>query len=117
MSHLIKLFNIPNLTNKLFLLVNHSNSTNTKVRIRKKEILTKANDNSGYKLDQNQKLIYLENHLNFSKSNQSKQILNQFLNDIKQFELKSKLKIEELQRTKKLNQSRLITIKATSIYS
>ena len=109
MSHSITLFNEISLTNKLFILINYSNQTNTKVRIRKSDILTKATDDSGYKLDKSNKLTFIENHLNVSKSNEKRKIVNQFLNDINQVELKSKLKLEEFQKSSKLNHSRMLT--------
>nr|YP_010478887.1 hypothetical protein Ycf95 [Neustupella aerophytica]UVI61192.1 hypothetical protein Ycf95 [Neustupella aerophytica] len=113
MSHSITLFNELSLTSKLLILVNYSKQTNTKIRIRKLDILTKSLDTSGYKLDKDQKLTFIENHLNFSKTKERGNI-NQFLNDIKQLQLKSKIKIEELQNSSRLNQSRMLTTKIAS---
>lgn len=117
MSHSIKLFNELSLTNKLFILITHSNSTNTKIRIRKTEILTKGSDSSGYKLDSNKKLVALEDHINLNRTSENKKVLKNLLNNINQFELKSKIRVEELQKSKKLNQSRLITPKVVLVKS
>ena len=111
MSHSITLFNELNLTNKLLILVNYSNQINTKIRIRKSEILTKTNDDSGYKLSQDNTLTFMENHLGVSRNVEKRQLLNQFLQEIKQVDLKSKINIKELQKSKKLNQSRILTTK------
>nr|YP_010478744.1 hypothetical protein Ycf95 [Eustigmatophyceae sp. WTwin 8/9 T-6m6.8]UVI61049.1 hypothetical protein Ycf95 [Eustigmatophyceae sp. WTwin 8/9 T-6m6.8] len=111
MSHSITLFNELSLTNKLLILINHSNQTNAKIRIRKSEILTKYVDTSGYKLGNDNKLTFLENHLNFTNPTQRTKVLNQFLNEIQQIQLKSKINIEELQKTSKVNQSRILTTK------
>lgn len=115
MSHSITLFNELNLTNKLLILVNYSNQINTKIRIRKLEILTLTNDESGYKLSQNDTLTFMENHIGLSKSKEKNQILNQFLQEIKQVDLKSKINIQELQNSGRLNQSRILTTKLASI--
>ncbi|AFZ64288.1 hypothetical protein Naga_1Chloroplast78 (chloroplast) [Nannochloropsis gaditana] len=115
MSHSITLFNELNLTNKLLILVNYSNQANTKIRIRQSEILTKTNDNSGYKLDPNGTLTFMENHLGISKSKEKTKLLNQFLQEIKQVDIKSKINIKELQRSKNLSQSRILTTKLTKI--
>lgn len=117
MSHSIKLFNEISLSNKLFILITHSNSTNTKIRIRKTEILTKGSDNFGYKLDFNKKLVALEDHYNLQKANENKKALKNFLTNVNQFELKSKIKVEELQKSTKLNRSRLITPKVVLVKS
>jgi aspartate oxidase len=114
MSHSITLFNELNLTNKLLILVNYSNQTNTKIRIRKSEILTKTNDNSGYKLSQNNTLTFMENHLGISRNKERQQILNQFLQEIKQVDIKSKINVKELQKSNKLNQSRILTARIAS---
>lgn len=114
MSHSITLFNELSLTNKLLILINHSNQTNSKIRIRKSEILTKYVDTSGYKLSKDNKLTFLENHLNFTNTTQRTKVLNQFLNEIQQIQLKSRINIEELQKSSKLNQSRIITTKLAS---
>ena len=114
MSHSITLFNELNLTNKLLILVNYSNQTNTKIRIRKSEILTKTNDNSGYKLSRDNTLTFMENHLGISRNKERKQILNQFLQEIKQVDIKSKINVKELQKSNKLNQSRILTTKLAS---
>lgn len=109
MSHSITLFNDLNLTNKLLILVNYSNQINTKIRIRKSEILTKTNDNSGYKLSKDNTLTFMENHLGVSRSKEKRQVLNQFLQEIKQVDIKSKINIKELQKSNKVNQSRILT--------
>jgi hypothetical protein len=114
MSHSITFFNELSLTSKLLILVNYSTQTNTKIRIRKSDILTKSLDTSGYKLGKDNKLTFIENHLNLSNTRERRKI-NQFLNDIKQIQLKSKIKIEELQNSRKLNQSRLVTTKLGSL--
>jgi len=115
MSHSITLFNELNLTNKLLILVNYSNQINTKIRIRKSEILTKANDNSGYKLSRNNTLTFMENHLGLSKGKEQRQLLNQFLQEIKQVDIKSKINIKELQKSKNINQSRILTTRLTQV--
>nr|YP_009550423.1 hypothetical protein Ycf95 [Characiopsis acuta]QAA11350.1 hypothetical protein Ycf95 [Characiopsis acuta] len=114
MSHSITLFNELSLTNKLLILVNYSTQTNTKIRIRKSDILTKSLDTSGYKLGEDNKLTFIENHLNFSPTNQRIRT-NQFLNEIKQIQMKSKIKIEEIQKSRKLNQSRMLTTQIGSL--
>ena len=115
MSHSITLFNELNLTNKLLILVNYSNQINTKIRIRKSEILTKTNDDSGYKLGKDNTLTFMENHLTLSKGKEKRQLLNQFLQEIKQVDIKSKINIKELQKSKNINQSRILTTKLTSV--
>jgi hypothetical protein len=115
MSHSITLFNELNLTNKLLILVNYSNQINTKIRIRKSEILTKTNDDSGYKLSSNNTLTFMENHLGLSKGKEKRQLLNQFLQEIKQVDLKSKINIKELQKSKNLNKSRILTTKLAEV--
>lgn len=115
MSHSITLFNELNLTNKLLILVNYSNQINTKIRIRKSEILTINNDKSGYKLNQNNTLTFMENHIELSKNKDKRQILNQFLQEIKQANIKSKINIQELQKSERLNQSRILTTKLVSV--
>ena len=115
MSHSITLFNELNLTNKLLILVNYSNQINTKIRIRKSEILTLTNDESGYKLSQDDTLTFMENHIGLSKSKEKSQILNQFLQEIKQVDLKSKINIQELQNSGRLNQSRILTSNLASV--
>lgn len=115
MSHSITLFNELNLTNKLLILVNYSNQINTKIRIRKSEILTKTNDESGYKLGKNNTLTFMENHLGLSKGKEKRLLLNQFLQEIKQIDLKSKINIKELQKSKNLNKSRILTTKLTEV--
>lgn len=115
MSHSITLFNELNLTNKLLILVNYSNQINTKIRIRKSEILTKTNDDSGYKLGKDNTLTFMENHLNISKGKEKRHLLNQFLQEIKQVDIKSKINIKELQKSKNTNQSRILTTKLTSV--
>lgn len=114
MSHSITLFNDLNLTNKLLLLVNYSTQVNTKIRIRKSDILTKSIDTSGYKLGKDNKLTFIENHLNFTRTKEQGKI-NQFLNDIRQLQLKSKIKVEELQNTRNLNHSRILTTKLDNV--
>ena len=113
MSHSITLFNELNLTNKFLILVNYSNQINTKIRIRKSEILTKTNDNSGYKLSQDNTLTFMENHLGVSRNKEKRQVLNQFLQEIKQVDIKSKINVKELQKSNKLNQSRILTTKVS----
>lgn len=115
MSHSITLFNELNLTNKLLILVNYSNQINTKIRIRKSEILTLTNDESGYKLSQDYTLTFMENHIGLSKGKEKRQILNQFLQEIKQVDIKSKINIQELQKSGRLNQSRILTTKLASV--
>ncbi len=115
MSHSITLFNELNLTNKLLILVNYSNQINTKIRIRKSEILTLTNDESGYKLSQDDTLTFMENHIGLSKSKEKRQILNKFLQEIKQFDIKSKINIQELQNSGRLSQSRILTTKLASV--
>jgi predicted neuraminidase len=110
MSHSITLFNELSLTSKLLILVNYSTQTNTKIRIRKSDILTKSLDTSGYKLGEDNKLSFLENHLKISPVKERIKT-TQFLSEIKQIQLKSKIKIYELQKSKKLNQSRMVTTK------
>ena len=114
MSHSITLFNQLNLTNKLLILVNYSNQINTRIRIRKSEILTKTNDDSGYKLSHDNTLTFMENHSEVSRNIEKRQLLNQFLQEIKQVDLKSKINIKELQKSKKLNQSRILTMTLTA---
>lgn len=114
MSHSITLFNELSLTSKLLILVNYSTQTNTKIRIRKSDILTKSLDTSGYKLGEDNKLTFIENHLNFSPTKERIRT-NQFLNEIKQIQLKSKIKIEELQNSNRLNQSRMLTTKLGAV--
>nr|YP_010478605.1 hypothetical protein Ycf95 [Chlorobotrys sp.]UVI60910.1 hypothetical protein Ycf95 [Chlorobotrys sp.] len=113
MSHSITLFNELSLTNKLLILVNYSNQTNVKVRIRKSDILTKSLDTSGYKLGKDSKLTFIENHLIFSSLKEHK-IMSHFINDIKQIQLKTKIKVEEVQKSRNSNQSRLLTSKIVS---
>lgn len=115
MSHSITLFNELNLTNKLLILVNYSNQINTKIRIRKSEILTLANDESGYKLSQDNTLTFMENHIGLSKGKEKRQILNQFLQEIKELDVKSKISIQELQKSRSLNKSRILTTKLASV--
>lgn len=114
MSHSITLFNDLNLTNKLLILVNYSNQINTKIRIRKSEILTRTNDNSGYKLSKDNTLTFMENHLGVSRNKEKTQVLNQFLQEIQQVDIKSKINVKELQKSNKVNQSRILTAKLAS---
>lgn len=115
MSHSITLFNELNLINKLLILVNYSSQINTKIRVRKSEILTKTNDNSGYKLNKDNTLTFMESHLGLSKGKEKRQLLNQFLQEIKQVDIKSKINIKELQKSKTINQSRILTTKLTQV--
>lgn len=114
MSHSITLFNELSLTSKLLILINYSKQMNTKIRIRKSDILTKSLDTSGYKLGKNRKLSFVENHLNFSKTKEDRSI-HKFVNSIKQLQLKSKINIEESQNSRQLNQSRMLTTKIVSL--
>lgn len=111
MSHSITLINELSLSNKLLILVNHSNQTNTKVRIKKSAILTKSTDNSGYKLGKYNTLVFLENHLNSRTKIDTRNILKQFLTDINEFSIKAKINIQEYQQSTKENQFRLISSK------
>ena len=114
MSHSITLFNDLNLTNKLLILVNYSNQINTKIRIRKSEILTKTSDNSGYKLSKDNTLTFMENHLGVSRNKDKRHVLTQFLQEIQQVDIKSKIDVKELQKSNKLTQSRILTAKLSS---
>ena len=57
----------------------------------------------------------MENHLWLSKGKEKRQLLNQFLQEIKQVDIKSKINIKELQKSKNINQSRILTTKLTQV--
>ncbi len=111
MSHSVTMFNQFSLKNMVFILVNYSNQTNTKIRIRKNEILTKSNDFSGYQLTKENKLTFIDNHLNLN----SKKFVNEYLKELKQIEVKSQLKVKEIQKLSRSNKSRILTTKLTMV--
>lgn len=115
MSHSVTMFNQFSLKNMVFILVNYSNQTNTKIRIRKNEILTRSNDFSGYQLTKDNKLTFIDNHLNLASNLNSKQFVNEYLKELKQIEVKSKLKVKEIQKLRRSNKSRILTTKLSMV--
>lgn len=115
MSHLITLFNELSLTNKIVILLKHSHEQGTKVRIRRSEILSLNRNDSGYKLSRDNSLNFMENHLALSRTKENKQTLNQFLHELHQTDLKANINIQEFQKSKNLNRSRILTTKIATI--
>ena len=115
MSHSVTMFNQFSLKNMVFILVNYSNQTNTKIRIRKNEILTKNHDFSGYQLTKDNKLTFIDNHLNLASNLNSKKFVNEYLQELKQIEVKSKLKVKEIQKLRRSNKSRILTTKLSMV--
>lgn len=115
MSHSVTMFNQFSLKNMVFMLVNYSSQTNTKIRIRKNEILTKSFDSSGYHLSKNNKLTFIDNHQNLASNLNSKKYITEYLQEIKHLELKSQFKVKEVQKVKRSNKSRILTRKLTTV--
>ncbi len=88
MSHSVTMFNQFSLKNMVFMLVNYSSQTNTKIRVRKNEILTKSFDSSGYQLSKNNRLTFIDNHENVASSLTSKKFISEYLQELKHIELK-----------------------------
>lgn len=115
MSHSVTMFNEFSLKNMVFMLVNYSSQTNTKIRIRKNEILTKSFDSSGYQLNKNNRLTFIDNHQNLATNINSKTFVNEYLQELKHLELKSQFKVKEVQKLKRFNKSRILTTKLTTV--
>nr|YP_009551127.1 hypothetical protein Ycf95 [Pseudellipsoidion edaphicum]QAA12053.1 hypothetical protein Ycf95 [Pseudellipsoidion edaphicum] len=114
MSHSVTMFNQFSLKNMVFMLINYSSQTNTKIRIRKNEILTKSFDSSGYQLNKQNRLTFIDNHKNVASNLNQKKFVTQYLQELKCIELKSHFKVEEVQRLKRSTKSRILSTRLTT---
>lgn len=111
MSHSVTMFNQFSLKNLLFILVNYSSKTNSKVRIRKNEILTKSIDSSGYHLNENSRLTFMHSHTNQNAISQQKNFVKDYLQDLKYIQAKANLRVKEIQKIRQTKKSRILTKK------